>query len=61
MPFCTESNRRDCFMQLAELTFGTQAQRRLGELDTDADAWTRVVIMSVACSGKISSDRTIIE
>jgi starch phosphorylase len=54
-------DRRDYFMHLADLTAYAQAQQRLGELYSDAEAWTRRAIINVACSGKFSSDRTISE
>ncbi len=54
-------DRGDYFMHLADLTSYAQAQQRLGELYADPDAWTRKVILNVACSGKFSSDRTIAE
>lgn len=43
----------------ADLLSYVQAQQRLGELYADPDAWTRMAIRNVACSGKFSSDRTI--
>jgi starch phosphorylase len=51
--------RGDYYMHLADLASYAQAQQRLGELYTDPDAWARMAIMNVACSGKFSSDRTI--
>jgi starch phosphorylase len=51
----------DYFMHLADLTSYAEAQRKLGELYADAEAWTRKAIINVACSGKFSSDRTIAE
>jgi starch phosphorylase len=51
----------DYFMHLADLTSYADAQRKLGELYADAEAWTRKAIINVACSGKFSSDRTIAE
>src|SRR5437773_389547 len=49
----------DYYMHLADLTSYAQAQERLGELYTAADAWARKAILNVAGSGKFSSDRTI--
>ncbi len=51
--------RDDYYMHLADLTSYAQAQQRLGELYADSEAWTRMAIRNVACSGKFSSDRTI--
>jgi starch phosphorylase len=51
--------RGDYYMHLADLTSYAKAQQRLGELYADPDAWTRMAIRNVACSGKFSSDRTI--
>ncbi len=48
-------------MHLADLTPYAEAQRRLGELYADPDAWARKAVINVACSGKFSSDRTIAE
>jgi starch phosphorylase len=53
--------RGDYYMHLADLTSYAQAQKRLGDLYTDPDAWARTAIKNVACSGKFSSDRTIEE
>ena len=53
--------RGDYYMHLADLASYIEAQQRLGELFTIADAWTRKAIVNVACSGKFSSDRTIAE
>jgi starch phosphorylase len=54
-------DRGDYFMHLADLTAYAQAQQRLGEVYEDTDAWNRMAIINVACSGKFSSDRTISE
>jgi starch phosphorylase len=51
----------DYYMHLADLASYTQAQQRLGELYSDPGAWARKAIINVACSGKFSSDRTVLE
>jgi glycogen phosphorylase len=53
--------RGDYYMHLADLTSYAEAQQRVGELYADPDAWARMAITNVACSGKFSSDRTIAE
>jgi starch phosphorylase len=53
--------RGDYYMHLADLTSYAQAQQRLGKVYADPDAWARMAIANVACSGKFSSDRTIAE
>ena len=53
--------RGDYYMHLADLTSYLEADRRLCELYSDPDAWTRTAILNVAGSGKFSSDRTISE
>jgi starch phosphorylase len=54
-------NEGDHFRHLADLTDYARAHQELGDLYADQQAWTRKAIMNVACSGKFSSDRTIIE
>jgi len=51
----------DYYMHLADLGSYTDAQQRVGELYSNPDAWALKAIMNVACSGKFSSDRTILE
>jgi starch phosphorylase len=51
----------DYYMHLADLTSYAHTQAALGALYQDPDAWTRKAIINVACSGKFSSDRTIVE
>jgi glycogen phosphorylase len=51
--------RGDYYMHLADLASYAQAQQQLGAMYADPDAWTRMAIRNVACSGKFSSDRTI--
>ena len=51
----------DYYRHLADLGSYAQAQRSLGELYTDQQAWTRKAILNIAASGKFSSDRTIAE
>jgi starch phosphorylase len=51
----------DHYLHLADLTSYLEADQRLVELYTDADAWARQAILNVASSGKFSSDRTIAE
>jgi glycogen phosphorylase len=53
--------RGDYFMHLADLTSYAKAQTAVGELYRDPDAWARKAIINIACSGKFSSDRTIME
>ena len=49
------------YMHLADLKSYLDADQRLCELYTDAEAWVRKAILNVAGSGKFSSDRTIAE
>lgn len=51
----------DSSMRLADLKSYLQAQDRLGDLDTNQDAWAPKAILNVASSGKSSSDRSIAE
>ncbi|MBV9122745.1 MAG: glycogen/starch/alpha-glucan phosphorylase [Planctomycetes bacterium] len=51
----------DYYMHLADLTAYTQAQSQVAALYTDPEAWARKAIINVACSGKFSSDRTILD
>ncbi len=51
----------DRFRHLADLTDYSRAHRELAALYADPQAWARKAIINVACSGKFSSDRTIIE
>src|SRR5207248_10757050 len=51
----------DHYMHLADLTSYSEAQQRVGELYADPEGWARKAILNVACSGKFSSDRTIME
>jgi starch phosphorylase len=49
------------FMHLADLTAYLQADRALCALYADSDAWAHRAILTVASSGKFSSDRSIAE
>jgi starch phosphorylase len=51
----------DFYMHLADLTAYTRAHRDLAATYADREAWTRMAVVNVACSGKFSSDRTIKE
>jgi starch phosphorylase len=51
----------DHYMHLADLTAYAQTQARVGALFADPDAWARMALINVGCSGKFSSDRTIAE
>jgi len=51
----------DYYMHLADLTSYAEAHGRLGRLWGDPEAWSRMSILNVSCSGKFSSDRTIRE
>jgi starch phosphorylase len=53
--------RGDYYMHLADLKSYLDADQRLRELYTDAEAWVRKAILNVAGSGKFSSDRSIAE
>ena len=46
-------------MHLADLKSYFQAQDRLGDVDTNQDAWAPKALLNVASSGKSSSDRSI--
>ncbi len=54
-------NNGDQYRHLADLTSYAQAHRRLGELYSNPEAWTRKAILNIAASGRFSSDRTIAE
>jgi glycogen phosphorylase len=51
----------DRFRHLADLTDYARAHRELAALYKRPEAWFRKAIINVACSGKFSSDRTIVE
>jgi glycogen phosphorylase len=51
----------DHFRHLADLTDYARAHQEVAGLYADPRAWTRKAIINVACSGKFSSDRTIVE
>jgi starch phosphorylase len=51
----------DRFRHLADLTDYARAHQELAALYKIPDAWCRKAIINVACSGKFSSDRTIVE
>jgi starch phosphorylase len=51
----------DRFRHLADLTDYARAHQELAALYKIPDAWYRKAIVNVACSGKFSSDRTIVE
>src|ERR1035441_3680707 len=51
----------DHYMHLADLKSYLEADERLRELYSDAQAWARKAILNVAGSEKFSSDRTIAE
>ena len=54
-------NCGDNYRHLADLTSYAEAHKRLGELYTNPEAWTRKAILNIAASGRFSSDRTIAE
>jgi glycogen phosphorylase len=51
----------DHYLHLADLKSYGEAHGRLGELYADQEGWSRKVTLSIAASGKFSSDRTIEE
>jgi starch phosphorylase len=51
----------DHFRHLADLTDYSRAHQELAGVYADPRIWTRMSIINVACSGKFSSDRTIVE
>jgi glycogen phosphorylase len=51
----------DRFRHLADLSDYARAHRELAASYAEPDAWARKAITNIACSGKFSSDRTIIE
>ena len=51
----------DRFRHLADLTDYARAHQELAALYKVPEAWSRKAIINVACSGKFSSDRTIVE
>ena len=55
------SRRAITYRHLADLTDYARAQREVAALYSDPEAWSRKAIINVACSGRFSSDRTILE
>jgi starch phosphorylase len=53
--------RGDYYMHLADLSAYVRTQEAVAALYRDRHAWARKAIHNVACSGKFSSDRTILE
>src|ERR1700689_1978194 len=51
----------DRFRHLADLTDYSRAHREAATAYAHPEAWARKAIINVACSGKFSSDRTIME
>jgi glycogen phosphorylase len=51
----------DRFRHLADLTDYARAHRDLAASYAEPEAWAKKAITNIACSGKFSSDRTIIE
>jgi glycogen phosphorylase len=51
----------DRFRHLADLSDYARAHQEVAGLYADPQAWTRKAIINVACSGRFSSDRTIVE
>ncbi|MCT4662238.1 MAG: glycogen/starch/alpha-glucan phosphorylase [Tissierellales bacterium] len=51
----------DEFFVLKDFDSYVKAQTKIGELYRDKQEWTRMAITNIACSGKFSSDRTILE
>ena len=49
----------DYYMHLADLQAYVQAQTRIGLCCVTPEAWTRMAIINVGCSGMFSSDRAI--
>ncbi len=51
----------DHYMNLADLRSYADAQEEVQKLYRNRDEWNRKAILNIACSGKFSSDRTILE
>ena len=54
-------DKGDHYMHLADLPAYADAQQRIDSLYRNQEEWSRKAILNVACSGKFSSDRTILE
>jgi starch phosphorylase len=54
-------DRRDFYMNLADLGAYIRTQKAVSLLYRDQEAWSRKAVKNVAASGKFSSDRTIEE
>ena len=53
--------RADQYFILADIKSYADAQKRVEEAYRDQKRWARMAIMNMACSGKFTSDRTIME
>ncbi len=53
--------RGDFYLHLADLRSYSDAHARLGELYLHPHDWDRKAVLNLACSGKFSSDRTIMQ
>lgn len=51
----------DHYMHLADLGSYIEVQKQIENAYRDQERWAKMSIMNVACSGKFSSDRTILE
>jgi glycogen phosphorylase len=52
---------RDEFMVCADYSSYIECQDRVAKAYKDVQQWTKMSILNVACSGKFSSDRAILE
>ncbi len=55
------SDRVDTYFILKDLPSYAEAQRRIDQAYRDEAWWAKAAILNVACSGKFTSDRTILE
>ncbi|WP_077611653.1 glycogen/starch/alpha-glucan phosphorylase [Clostridium sp. Marseille-P2415] len=55
------SGRADAYFILKDFPSYAEAQRRIGQAYRDEAGWAKAAILNVACSGKFTSDRTVLE